>query len=427
MPSDEETRATLEARAAIDTSELPDGLESSDKLIEAFADKHAQQKDGVEPLDPPTADEEQITASDFAEAVAVNGGETEATMIDVGGNGEKEVIMEQPSEHHVEQTPHIDPQEHRDAIGQMRMHDQEEASQGVGTDNTRPATEPETPKEPEASEKQEVRQENAESEGQGSSPHHVALEHLESSELAEQTEQTEQAEERNVEEHQPTDAEKIGKSIVIGNSDVSVASKLTAEDATRAAALAAASVRSMPLPQGLPTSAAYQSFAQIAPNGTPLLQHALVSVSMPVQRRAVRIAPMGVLPLPPQGANALVPDLQTVSAGTVLASGNLQEESRGGSTIGEMPKGKRRGASSAVIPSHALTPEERTKQKRMLRNRESAARSRDKRKTRNLQLETSIAKHRAKKVAIEKNIDDLKGIVETIKEVLKKHNLSVPT
>jgi Basic region leucine zipper len=67
-----------------------------------------------------------------------------------------------------------------------------------------------------------------------------------------------------------------------------------------------------------------------------------------------------------------------------------------------------------------LTPEERTRQRRMLRNRESAARSRDKRKYRNFALESSIAKFKATSENLQHLHAELTKLLGTMKAVLKK-------
>lgn len=214
-----------------------------------------------------------------------------------------------------------------------------------------------------------------------------------------------------------------------------------------AAALAAAAVSSavatstvptLQIPSGLPAGTPpYPSFAPLAPNGTPMMAHSLVSLPASVGRRAVRIAPMGVLPLPPQSAvpAALVSDHSNSNGSNLLTTSGRDDGGNGEgqistagravtSTIGDMPKGKRRGVSSSVpISTEGLTPEERTKQKRMLRNRESAARSRDKRKTKNIQLETSIDKHKKKKMILDGVICELQDIVDSMQQELKKHSI----
>lgn len=222
-----------------------------------------------------------------------------------------------------------------------------------------------------------------------------------------------------------------------------------ASAAASAAALAAAAVTSaiatstvpaMQIPSGMPPGAPpYPPFTPLAPNGAPMIPHSLMSVPMAVGRRAVPIAPMGVLPLPPQSsvAASLVPDLSTsnVSALVTAASSvevanverHLNTPSVGtGTTIGDMPKGKRRGLQGAApISTEGMTPEERTKQKRMLRNRESAARSRDKRKTKNVQLEGSIEKYKKKKVVLDEMISELQEVVDSMQQVLRNHKQPV--
>ena len=170
------------------------------------------------------------------------------------------------------------------------------------------------------------------------------------------------------------------------------------------------------------TAAAYHTFAPLAPNATPMMAHHLVPVQMGTARRAVRIAPLGAIPLPPCGTNTIIPDISNNT--TIMGVAGETGVEGHAAPVGEVRKGKRRGA---AVTGGALTTEERTKQKRMLRNRESAARSRDKRKTRNLELESSIAKHKAKREAIQKNIEDLERVVETMDLVLRKHNITIPT
>lgn len=209
-------------------------------------------------------------------------------------------------------------------------------------------------------------------------------------------------------------------------------------------------IASIPLAHGLPPGIAYQPFTSLQ-TSTPLMGTSLVSMPIQGHRRAVPIRPMGVIPLPPHGAVApnLIPDLQRQSnpelmaaAAAVAVAAGLHNDltptnvgisapgtvtqTRNSSTVGEMVKGKRRGLSSGVIISNdALTPEERTKQKRMLRNRESAARSRDKKKLKNKELEISIEKHKAKRAVMEKCIADLSDLVTEMKTVLKKHNITI--
>ena len=210
------------------------------------------------------------------------------------------------------------------------------------------------------------------------------------------------------------------------------------------------SVPSIPLAHGLPPGLAYQPFTSLQ-TSTPLMGTSLVSMPIQGHRRAVPIRPMGVIPLPPHGAVApnLISDLQRQSnpelmaaaAAVAVATGLHNElnptnvgigasgpvtQNRNTSIVGEMVKGKRRGLSSGVVVSNdSLTPEERTKQKRMLRNRESAARSRDKKKLKNKELEISIEKHKAKRAIMEKCIADLSDLVSEMKTVLKKHNITI--
>lgn len=233
-----------------------------------------------------------------------------------------------------------------------------------------------------------------------------------------------------------------------GEEKVKARAEQAAATAASAAALAAAAVTSgiaastvpsMQIPSGMPPGPPYPPFTPLAPNGAPMMPHALVSVPLGLGRRAVRIAPMGVLPLPPQsGVTAsLVPDLSTSNASGLVVTANSGEganmerqlnTSSGatGATIGDMPKGKRRGVQGATpINTEGMTPEERTKQKRMLRNRESAARSRDKRKTKNIQLESSIDKHKKKKAVLDQVISELQDVVDSMQQVLRNHKITL--
>ena len=109
-------------------------------------------------------------------------------------------------------------------------------------------------------------------------------------------------------------------------------------------------------------------------------------------RRAVPIAPLGIPP----------------NVGVVRAT----------TLPGEFPKGKRRGvpgSTSGVTNGEAdasMTPEERMKQKRMLRNRESAARSRDKRRNRNAAMQQDIEVRRAKISSIDAMCNELQAIID---------------
>ena len=72
-----------------------------------------------------------------------------------------------------------------------------------------------------------------------------------------------------------------------------------------------------------------------------------------------------------------------------------------------------------------LSVEERTKQKRMLRNRESAARSRDKQKTRNLQLQASIEELEERRTVVDSLISEMTEIITEMRNVLAKHSVKV--
>lgn len=121
----------------------------------------------------------------------------------------------------------------------------------------------------------------------------------------------------------------------------------------------------------------------------------VLGVPPQTMRRAVRIAPMGVLPLPRGG-----------ETGVEVVVG------------GEITKGKRRG-------ERGVSADERTKQKRMLRNRESAARSRDKRRIKNKELERRIGELGKKRKKLEEVIGEMEGICEEVQSVLSKHNIQV--
>lgn len=125
---------------------------------------------------------------------------------------------------------------------------------------------------------------------------------------------------------------------------------------------------------------------------------------------------MGVMPLPPPGAAALVADFHAA----VVAEENPR--------LNELSKSKRRtSTASAVVPEQTFSPEEMARQKRMLRNRESAARSRDKRRNRNMHLQSSIERYRDKKKEMDSAILELKALCQTMRSTLEKHNVSVPT
>ncbi|KAI0561243.1 Basic-leucine zipper [Gracilaria domingensis] len=180
-----------------------------------------------------------------------------------------------------------------------------------------------------------------------------------------------------------------------------------------APALSAVSHPLATIPLAPAIGAAYPFPALANPN---LLPHPFVSLPLQAPRRAVRIAPMGVLPLPPPGTAALVADFH---AAAVVPD----EPPR----VQELSKAKRRGSTvNSVISEQALTPEERTRQKRMLRNRESAARSRDKRRNRNIQLQASTQRYRDKKKAMDEAIQELKLLCDTMRQTLEKHNIPVP-
>ncbi|CAN8063540.1 unnamed protein product [Agarophyton chilense] len=166
----------------------------------------------------------------------------------------------------------------------------------------------------------------------------------------------------------------------------------------------------------IPLAPAMSAYSFPALANPSLLAHPFVSLPLQAPRRAVRIAPMGVLPLPPPGAAALVADFHAASV--------VPDEAP---RLHEICKAKRRGSTVAtVVSEQALSPEERTRQKRMLRNRESAARSRDKRRNRNIQLQRSIQRYRDKKKAMDEAIQELKLLCECMRHTLEKHNIAVP-
>jgi hypothetical protein len=89
------------------------------------------------------------------------------------------------------------------------------------------------------------------------------------------------------------------------------------------------------------------------------------------------------------------------------------------SDMGTSPNNANVNQSLSQSDDGHLTPEERTKQRRMLRNRESAARSRDKRKHRNLELESSIAKLKASSENMQYLHAELTKLIGTMKAVVK--------
>lgn len=209
--------------------------------------------------------------------------------------------------------------------------------------------------------------------------------------------------------------------------------------AVSSSAMPASTVPAIQIPSGLSVGAAqYTAFPPLAPNGTPIMSPSVVSVPLTVGRRAVRIAPMGVLPLPPQSsvAASIVPDITNSASpgmvpsasgsdGATIESHLNTSTGSAGATIGDMPKGKRRGAPGSSSNPEGMTPEERTKQKRMLRNRESAARSRDKRKSKNIQLEASIEEHKKRKIVLEKTLCELQDLVSSMQQELSTQKVQL--
>jgi len=118
-------------------------------------------------------------------------------------------------------------------------------------------------------------------------------------------------------------------------------------------------------------------------------------------RRAVRIAPLAIPgPTVPQ-AHIRIP--------------------------GEFPKGKRRGiivatgdGSGANSEEVVLTAEERMKQKRMLRNRESAARSRDKRRAKNVQLQEDITRRRDEMIQFDTLSSELEALINAARSCIQE-------
>lgn len=246
---------------------------------------------------------------------------------------------------------------------------------------------------------------------------------------------------------------------------------LTAAAAVHALAHAHARNLAVSNPHGasLPIAAAglatmgYPSLASLASGGgAPILAHAslltmpmAVPVPVPVPRRAVRIAPMGIVPLPgittaprvgvasasitspsaPSAPPAPPPPPQnttsassaafidTSTVGSVTLNAHVKP-----SVARQISAGKHRDAINTQVtpPADSLTAEERTKQKRMLRNRESAARSRDKQKTRNLQLQASISKLQARRAAVDTIVGDLSDIIDRMHIVLAEHHVDIP-
>lgn len=174
-------------------------------------------------------------------------------------------------------------------------------------------------------------------------------------------------------------------------------------------------------------------------------------------RRAVRIAPMGVagaapavVPDVPRAAADVLqeepPETVAVAAAAAMAAsesfqpvppqGDSVEASAGAEASEaaaavlmntELTKTKRRGTGGVVpISEDLMTPEERTKQKRMLRNRESAARSRDRRKTRDSALEKDIAKHTSRSVTLKALHCELLESVIAMRAVLEHHKVPLP-
>lgn len=153
----------------------------------------------------------------------------------------------------------------------------------------------------------------------------------------------------------------------------------------------------------VPTSSADVSItAAVAAVGVEGLPYEAVSANPQQQtRRAVRIAPLGTPTPALQQAHIRIP--------------------------GEFPKGKRRGVIAAIGDGSGanseeviLSAEERMKQKRMLRNRESAARSRDKRRAKNVQLQEDIARRRDEMIQLDTLSAELESLINAARNCLQE-------
>lgn len=361
---EEHHRASLTSSDAVEPTELDDGLEISDKLMDVFADKKSE-KHMVAGLDAAT-DDEDVAAHAFGHPVSQN------------GDGTDDHIMHHAQDPDKDAGDHSDPHRHS-------------------------SLEADSPGEPES---------------------HLVQPHKHDTPI-----------------HDISAAAAAAAAVVANDAAVDAAADAVADAASAAALVEAvssgigsANIGQIPL-TGEMQANVYHSFVHLAPNTTSLLGHPLAPMSVPATRRAVRIAPMGSLALPPHGSNSLVPDLPgTSNSGLIVAAPvamrdvSAMEVHLGPPAIGEMQKRKRRGVSGAAssVPGEGLTPEEHTKQKRMLRNRESAARSRDKRRTKDIRLKSNIEKHGAKRQVIEKSIEELRGMVEAMENVLNRHKISLP-
>lgn len=144
-------------------------------------------------------------------------------------------------------------------------------------------------------------------------------------------------------------------------------------------------------------------------------------------RRAVRIAPMGT-----------VPDLNHTNTNNINPINNLNFNNCNHSR--QTVKSKRRCVIQELNKSSEhirqlgtekaledMSNEDKSKQKRMLRNRESAARSRDKQKSKNLKMESAIDKLVNQKLSIDKSIVEVSEVLEEMKALLKEYNVDVPS
>lgn len=115
---------------------------------------------------------------------------------------------------------------------------------------------------------------------------------------------------------------------------------------------------------------------------------------------------------------------QRAEAGEVVV-----EHKVAGDTDARAPEGEMPGASMVSDPQAMKQhpgAEERTKQKRMLRNRESAARSRDRQKSKNERLELSIAKIKHQQLNIDSVTEDLRKAIVAAKEFLEQRDIEIP-
>lgn len=226
----------------------------------------------------------------------------------------------------------------------------------------------------------------------------------------------------------------------------------------------------IPIPQSSTTTPVLGRPAQ-----TPSLSGAALAMPMTVAPltapvtapRAVPIAPLSTVPAPHQDApflpnsgidlgpkqtavtnnrgNCNTVQIEKNTSCPISGPSNVVDQSKariGGALVGastwdetgvNLDSGVSHGETAdqaLLMRLHEVQPqprvEEGSKQRRMLRNRESAARSRDKQKTKTQLLEASIADLKQQKNGIDDSIEELTDVIKAMKEYLSERGFEVP-